>query len=350
MYKYIVFYVSILVAVVSASLSWYKIVYNILHVNAYSWLNIAITLSIMAVALILSAFVTQRLWHISIAAFIVFLSAFFFAPSISVFVVLLIAVGLITLMTRAVHRSMQRHIHIHLPTHMKAGSTYLVSAIALMISVVFYATIVRHDAAQIIFSRSLQSTLAGPIASVVLPAPLEEGSGAKGEVTVDDFIAYVVRNSSTQDEGSPSLRFLEDYASAISARFKGLNLERNNTEKIANTYHSEVQQSVIAHMRSALAQELGMSLDGSEPATQVFALLLERYVQSFAEHKILPHGYKFSKALAGVIAFFLFITVTWIGSFVKVAWIWLAHGLFVLLRKSGIIRIAYTTVQKEYIA
>jgi len=242
---------------------------------------------------------------------------------------------------------MRDHLRLRVFTHAHAGIGRCVMALAIMISALFYTVIIQHDVATLMLSQSLRVTATGSIARMILPTPLTIGTGVDGTVTIDDFIAYILQYNTVSTKKSIAVQFLESYARAVTQHLYGV---LQHTTVVAVSDNAVTVPSVaVAQTRMALAQELNMSLTGTESAADVFVQALEQQMRSFAEHKILPNGYSFSHALAGIIAFFLFLSIGWIGSFVKILWLFVVQGLFAILRASGIVQVRFVTTQKEEI-
>lgn len=346
MQKLSIFIVCAVIGLVSATWTWYAVAQSIMRDGIGNWLVSGIAVSIMAVMIIMIMLLAAQQSHVFIVIVLIFASALFFVQGIVIFVAIMTAIIATFSMSRSVRASMNDHIRIRVFTHAHAGIGRMVTALALMISAVFYTTIIERDAATLMLSHGLHATITGPVARMVLPPPLAHGTGANGEVTVDDFIAQILSSGTAQSSAGGeniSLKFLENYAGAVNQRLKGM----MPLTSMSTADAQPLSSIVLAQARTSLAQELNMSLTGTEPVADVFVQSLEQQIQSFAERNILPEGYKFSKALAGVVAFFLFLSIGWIGSFIKILWIWSAQGLFAFLRKVGMIQIVLVSTQKE---
>ncbi len=348
MRRFIIFITCTIVAFGGALWTWQAVVQSIVANAQYAWLMPGIAVSVMAIALIVALFFAQQRWHVAVASSVIFGSALFFVHSWAVFGAIAVAILATVSMASAMAASMRDHLRLRVFTHAHAGIGRFVTALALMISALFYTVIIQRDAATLMLSQSLRATATGSIARMVLPAPLTTGTGPGGAVTVDDFIADVLQRQAAPSEKAVAVQFLENYANAVTQRLQGI-LPRTTTPATSKS-DATVLPAVVAQARMALAQELDMPLTGTEPVADVFVQSLEQQIRSFAERKILPKGYKFSHALAGVIAFFLFLSLGWIGSFVKIFWLFAVQGLFTLLRASGIVRVRLIATQKEEIA
>ncbi len=331
---------------VGALWTWRTIAQNITQEGTHDWFVAGVAISIIMTMMIVMMIVSQKWWHIATASGIAFGSVMFFAQGLMVFISILVGVAATVSMWHAMRRSMEDHVRLRVYTHAHAGIGRVITAVAFIISAFVYTIIIERDAATLMLSNSLRSTATGPIARLILPAPLANGTGVNGEVTVDDFIVQVLDSQTQQDDQKNiSLQFLENYAGAVGSRLKDIMPTQDTRRKV----HASIPDSVVAQARAELSKELGMPLTGKEVVADIFVQSLEKQIRLFAEQKILPDGYKFSKALAGVIAFFLFLSLGWIGTFLKIVWMMTAQIVVAVLRRMGIVRIAYATVQKEYI-
>lgn len=331
----------------SALWSWIAVVRTITETTASNWLVPSLAVSLLAVNLLLALTFARVWWHAAAVLVLAFGSALIFAPSVVVALAALVATGLSLSMWCATQESMADHVRIRIATHANAGLGRLIIALALLVSAVFYETIIQRDAASLMLSNSLRATMTGPIARMVLPAPLAEGSGPNGEVTVDDFIAQMIvqqQSEAAPDTNDISMQFLEDYASAVQDRIKGMVPIVPKGQSVQATLIPDV---VKTQARTALATALDVPLSGNEPVADVFVRSLEQRIETFAQENVLPEGYKFSRALTGVVAFFLFLTINWIGSFVKIVWIWAVQLIFGGLRKAGALQIAMVPTERE---
>ena len=345
MAKYIIHIVLIISGFAAALWTWYGVVHAVEIDGISTYLMPGIAVSVMSAAALLLMVLAQRWYSVAVMAALCFGSALFFVQGAVVSVASMIGVLGYIAAWRAVRSDMRNHLRIRVFAHAHAGSNRVVMVTAIMISAVFYQALIARDAAHVLLSHSLHATVTGPIARMVLPAPLAQGSGPHGEVTVDDFIAQMLQKH-TSAADNISLQFLEDYAAAVRNRMTALVPRAPQQSARA----AVVPDIVRSQARAELSKQLGLPLTGTEPVADVFVQSLERQIQTFARERVLPQGYTFSTALAGVIAFFLFLTMSWIGAFVKFLWIYAAHGIFALLRRMGVVQVVYVPAEKEEIA
>ncbi len=284
---------------------------------------------------------------------------------------------LLMLARKNIASEMNLRIRIDIGTAAMAGFGWLVLAISTVISALYFTLLVQHDAASLALSNSLRSVAGSSILRTMMPAPLTTDS--KGEVvTVDNFIAHMIDKQMKSASGDKSAQinqsaFLEQYAQALTDRLGsvtsldsgiGAELKQVIAQKLPQlatgnkSGNAEVDGDVsvsdpvisavaIAQTRKQLSEQFGMPLTGKEPVADIFVQFAQSQLQGYAESKVLPAGYKFSTALAGVMAVFLFVTISWVGSLLRFVAIPVVRIIFWILRKVHLIEVKLVATERE---
>ncbi len=259
---------------------------------------------------------------------------------------------------RAVRRDLQERLKIKPRKSLHEGFAWLILAVSMLTSVLYYNLLVERESATLALNSVLRGTISGGMVAAIMPSPLTDEFSAEQNLAVDDFIEYFVRRQMqkggddlTGDE--ISFKFLEDYAGAVKDRIDrsvavALPLKKNDNSNVSVSYaETKVPPEVVVAVRRKLSQELGREVAGDESAEAVFADLLQKQFQRYAEEHFLPSGYEFSSALAAVMALLLFVSLWWIGFWAGMIWVWLSDVLFRLLRYLGLIRVTEVQAVRE---
>ncbi len=301
--------------------------------NGGGVVRIAICALITAACIGLAAILAPHRWAIAIVSIVPVAPIVVYVRGIGSALVALMAMGLLWSAIRAMRASVERTTSLHLRTHVGAGASRVMMALALILGLAVYGNLTQHGTAPDVLRTSLRTVVTGPILRAV--APVDH------TMTVDAFLAQ----SAMQTETTRPVRFFEDYAATMVQRIRSAALRLPS----APPSNQSVPASVIAQLRAQLSRDVGLPLDGTELVADVFVRGMEKQLQSFATAR-LPRSYSFSHALALVIAAMITITATWVGTFLVPLWTWGAHGLFAIFRAAGIIHVTQQPVMKDVIA
>ena len=341
------------VALAGALWSWQAAGAAVTVAAASDWIVPSIAVSVCVIGLLTAALLAPSWWYSGAIAVAVAVSVLVVVPDVAVMLVVLVAAALLVRGVMAVADDREDSLRIRPATHVRAGGNRIVAGLALLVTAAIYGTIVAQDAASLMFGTGMRAALRSPVTAMVMPQ-LKSASGGAEAATVDDFLRAIIASQLEGSAQGPAaaqglgVQFMEDYAGSVGAELR--DMVRPGTSTTTAMRAADIPPAIIAQARTQLSQEVGRTLTGREPVADVFATLLERSMQSYAEKQLLPPGYRYSTAVAALISVILFFLIWSVGALLRPLWGLAVAGIIVLLRMTGILTVTVRMVEKEELA
>ncbi len=351
MAKQILKYSLIVLTIVNSFFAW-RSVERALNVSGSSdWIVPGILFSSFFILLYLSAILIKERHFIYVMTLLCFSLSFVFIFVSWHFVSIFLGFLLASFGIFHIRRDMQLNIKVNLGKAITTGKTFLIIAVALIISSQYFYTIKDKDLENImprIQSSKAFDALTSNILGAINPA-FKDVSG--NSATVDEFILET-QNKQTEDENITALS--DEQLDASINNQMGNNFSpqqkedlKKDTQDKLKTISKELldsnQKIILEQSRKDLSEIVGKDLTGQERVSEIFPQMINKKIADYFRPKVnenhsLP-------LLPMILAIILFLTIVPLGSFLNIFWTLLSRLIFWILVKSGAITIG--KVQKE---
>jgi hypothetical protein len=307
----------------SAALLWFSIARATAVADSSSWLVPISWAALFFVSASLSFVLVEDINWIRGVIFLSFLLSFFFAFHWTGILAVLSAFLLSSSAFLRIRKDLLLNIKVDLRKSLNAGKALFILALSIMITAQYYAQIQGMEAEKII-PRFNFSTNSNRLVSEILAASNPQFRQIQNDdLTVDEFIWENQKSQLGTLDG-------QDIPASLS-----------------NTVLETNKKKIIEEGRKTLSEMSGKKIAGNEKISDVFADVVNNKIGSYfqpvtasdASFPILPY----------IMALVLFLTVAPLGSFLGRFLVYLVFGIFVLMVKTEMVKIAKVMMEVERI-
>lgn len=338
-----------------AFFAWRSVDRAINLANVSTWAAPIIWFSLFLITFSLCAVFVKEASVMAIITLVASLLSAIFA--FSLVHLIFIALGSLCLISAAkkIRKDLSLNIKVDFWKTIRDGSTYIILAIAIIISSQYYFE-VRYSGIGKIIPKFQMNGFFSSVAPKILSSINPKFKGLDNEnLTVDQFILE------TQSEQNNEQAIQENSGDQIDKMIddqygKNLRLAKRNEIKkqyltklseSSNEIASQNQDLILQQGRSQLEGVTGFPLTGQEKIYDIFVRVINDRINSyitpnFSDQNNFP-------VLPLVIAIVLFITIFYLGSFLSPVLIFLANIVFRILLKTKVIKISKVQIEAEII-
>lgn len=347
--------VIIALASFSSLFSWW-IVQRAVTLNSSSdWTIVAVGLSVVLISISLIIVLVKNPATAELAVFCSLAASFPFAFQISHAISIIIAVLFATVAVRRIRRDFELNVKIDIWKSLRMGKGFLLGAFSLVLASQYYT-----DALKNIENKQLPrievGQTGGKIAMQIISSFNPSFEALRNEeMTVDDFI---LQSWEKQKEAS----FIQENDNLSEALIEqqleknGISLEqREILRSQAQEQIRQVQKGItddnkelmLSEGRRQFSEMLGRDIVGTEKMSQVFSGIVDKKINDFfSPNPQFPERAKAYPMLVSTLLFFTMLSLTSVLWWLVVA---IVAGIFAILKKIGVVKISWTTVEAETI-
>lgn len=328
-------YVPAFITLVIAFFSFWSVDRAIRIPEASVWLAPIIWFSLLFIMLCLDIMLVKNRGMLYSALVLTLLTSVTFAFNPWHFLILTLGFLLFLASSQRIKNNIDYGKKIKPARSFRAGKSFLIFAIALVVSSQYYFSVKDLPVQKIIPEFNFDKVtnyLTPKILSSVSP---NFSAGINSDMTVDQFIVQMQKNQlDKMGIGESDLAQLPPNERQIARQQINSEIEKN-------------QELILEEGRKNFSDLAGRKVSGSEKITDVISELMNKKINAYFQPKDIKAD---SIPIVPVIALFLFLTIASLGSFLGIFLIPLAAVIFRILVKLNLIKIVKIPAEVEIIA
>lgn len=339
----------------SSLFSWW-IVQRAVTLNSSSdWTIAAIGLSVVLISISMIMILVKNSAVAELMVFCSLVASLPFAFQISHAIAIIIAVLFATVAVRRIRRDFELNVKIDIWKSLRMGKGFLLGAFSLVLASQYYT-----DALKNIENKQLPrievGQTGGKIAMQVISS-FNPGFAAlqDEEITVDEFIMESwekqKREDVTQDADIATQVLIDeqlDRSGALPEEREILRAQAQERLKhMRDGMTEDNKELVLSEGRKQFSEMLGRQIMGTEKMSEVFSGIVDKKINDFfSPNPQFPERAKAYPMLVSILLFFSMLSLTSVLWWLVVA---IVAGIFAILKKIGVVKISWTTVEAETI-